>query len=48
MNNLKIQFTENELKNEKTPADQLVFGTKFTDHMFIAEYAKLTKFAVFL
>ena len=38
MNSLKIQFTENEIKNEKTPASQLVFGTKFTDHMFIADY----------
>lgn len=42
MNNLKIQFTENEMKNEKTPADQLVFGTKFTDHMFIADYTEGT------
>ena len=38
MNSLKIQFTENEIKNEKTPASHLVFGTKFTDHMFIADY----------
>lgn len=42
MKNLKIQFTENEMKNEKTPADKLVFGTKFTDHMFIADYTEGT------
>lgn len=40
MNSLKIQFTENEIKNEKIPASQLVFGTKFTDHMFIADYTE--------
>lgn len=40
MNNLKIQITENENKNEKTPSEQLVFGTKFTDHMFIADYTE--------
>ena len=38
MSSLKIQITKNEMKNEKTPADQLVFGTKFTDHMFIVDY----------
>ncbi|MER2261406.1 MAG: branched-chain amino acid aminotransferase [Psychrobacillus sp.] len=38
MNSVKIRFTENEIKNEKTPASQLAFGTKFTDHMFIADY----------
>jgi len=42
MNSLKIKFTENEMKNEKTPAEQLVFGTKFTDHMFIADYTEGT------
>lgn len=38
MNSVKIKVTENEIKNEKTPAGQLAFGTKFTDHMFIADY----------
>ena len=40
MNSLKIQITQNENKNEKTPSDQLIFGTKFTDHMFIADYTE--------
>lgn len=40
MSSLKIQITQNENKNEKTPSDQLVFGTKFTDHMFIADYTE--------
>ncbi|WP_144509698.1 branched-chain amino acid aminotransferase [Bacillus sp. FJAT-22090] len=38
MNSLKIQITQNEIKNEKTPSEELVFGTKFTDHMFRADY----------
>lgn len=40
MSSLKIQITQSENKNEKTPSDQLVFGTKFTDHMFIADYTE--------
>lgn len=38
MNSLKIRITQSEIKNEKTPSEQLIFGTKFTDHMFIADY----------
>ena len=35
-----IQVTLNELKQEKTAADQLEFGRTFTDHMFIADYTE--------
>lgn len=38
MSSLKIEITQCETKNEKVPANQLVFGTTFTDHMFIADY----------
>ncbi len=38
VNSLKIQLKEYGVKNEKTPASELVFGRKFTDHMFIADY----------
>ena len=38
MSNLNIQITLSEKKKDKVPADQLVFGTTFTDHMFIADY----------
>ncbi|WP_391207912.1 branched-chain amino acid aminotransferase [Psychrobacillus sp. L4] len=40
MSNLKIQITKNENKKEKVPADQLIFGRTFTDHMFIADYTE--------
>ncbi|QFF98133.1 branched-chain amino acid aminotransferase [Psychrobacillus glaciei] len=40
MSNLKIQITRNENKKEKVPADQLIFGRTFTDHMFIADYTE--------
>lgn len=38
MSNLNIQISLSEKKKDKVPADQLVFGTTFTDHMFIADY----------
>lgn len=38
MSNLNIQITLSEKKKDKVPTDQLVFGTTFTDHMFIADY----------
>ncbi|KQL36814.1 branched-chain amino acid aminotransferase [Psychrobacillus sp. FJAT-21963] len=40
MSNLKIQITLNENTKEKLPADQLLFGRTFTDHMFIADYTE--------
>jgi branched-chain amino acid aminotransferase len=40
MSSLKIQITKSENKKEKLPADQLIFGRTFTDHMFIADYTE--------
>lgn len=40
MNSLKIQITKTGNKKEKVPADQLIFGRTFTDHMFIADYTE--------
>ena len=37
-NSLKIRLNESDIKSEKVPASELVFGRKFTDHMFIADY----------
>lgn len=38
MDKIKIVRTEN--KKQKLPADQLVFGKSFTDHMFVMDYTE--------
>lgn len=40
MSNLEIKIVNSETKKEKLPADQLVFGKTFTDHMFVMDYTE--------